>query len=117
MEYVYALTGIPSMESQYKSLYPATIDKLIAGMNKSKYYAYFIVADPIETNDVEAMLYQCREMNGQAESLKSMNISESLSHGSSRSHTDGTSTSTSYTETVSKKIFLNWENWQWVRRD
>lgn len=105
MEYVYALTGIPSMESQYKSLYPATIDKLIAGMNKSKYYAYFIVADPIETNDVEAMLYQCREMNGQAESLKSMNISESLSHGSSRSHTDGTSTSTSYTETVSKKDF------------
>lgn len=30
LEYVYALTGIPSMESQYKSIYPATIDKLLS---------------------------------------------------------------------------------------
>lgn len=28
LEYVYALTGIPSMESQYKTIYPATMDKL-----------------------------------------------------------------------------------------
>lgn len=74
VENVFALTGIPSMESQYKTLYPATIDKLIAGMNKSKNYAYFVVADPVETADAEAMLFQCREMNGQAESLKGSSI-------------------------------------------
>ena len=95
-EYVYALTGIPSMESQYKSTYPATIDKLMAGMNQSKSYAYLVVADPIETTEVENMLYQCREMNGQAESLKSMNLTEGFSNtiGESISHTQGTSQST-----------------------
>lgn len=95
LEYVYALTGIPSMESQYKSTYPATIDKLMAGMNQSKHYAYLVVADPIETNEIDAMLFQCREMNGQAESMKSFNVTEGRSLGSSRSHTltDGTSTS------------------------
>ena len=94
-ENVYALTGIPSMEGQYKNLYPATIDKLMAGMNKSKHYAYMVVADPIENNDTEFMLYQCREMNGQAESLKSINVTEGLSRGSSSSftssHTEGIS--------------------------
>ena len=45
-ENIYALTGIPSMEGQYKNLYPATIDKLMAGMSKSKHYAYLVVADP-----------------------------------------------------------------------
>lgn len=99
-ENIYALTGIPSMEGQYKNLYPATIDKLMAGMSKSKHYAYLVVADPIETNDAEFMLYQCREMNGQAESLKSMNVTEGLSRGKSSSftssHTEGISSSESY---------------------
>lgn len=91
-ENVFALTGIPSMESQYKTLYPATIDKLIAGMSGSKDYAYIVVADPLEAQDAENMLYLCREMNGQAESLKSMNI------------TDGINSSVSSTDTVSKSI-------------
>lgn len=99
-ENIYALTGIPSMEGQYKNLYPATIDKLIAGMNKSKHYAYLVVADPIETNDADSMLYQCREMNGQAESLKSMNVTESMSRGTSKSH----SISDSYTHGISESI-------------
>ena len=37
-EYTYALTGIPSMESQYKTLYPATIDKLISGTSQCKHF-------------------------------------------------------------------------------
>lgn len=107
LEYVYALTGIPSMDSQYKTVYPATIDKLIAGLNKSKNYAYLVVADPIPTEEVEAMLYQCREMNGQAESLKSLNVTEGVTEGTSTnvstSHTDGTSTS--HSVSISKKDF------------
>jgi len=106
-EYTYALTGIPSMESQYKTLYPATIDKLISGTSQCKHFAYLVVADPIEQGDAEGMLYQCREMNGQAESLKSMNVTEGLSSGTSStqsvSHTDGTSTS--HSVSVSKKDF------------
>ncbi len=105
LDYIYALTGIPSMESQYKSIYPATIDKLMAGMNQSKNYAYLVVADPIETNEVDAMLFQCREMNGQAESLKSFNVTEGHSQGSSRSHTTTEGTSTSESTSTSKKDY------------
>lgn len=87
---VYAITGIPSMESQYKTLYPATIDQLLAGMNTSKDFAYLVVADPLDRSDVEQMLFQCREMNGQAESLKSFNISEGITKGLSKSIMEGT---------------------------
>ena len=107
LENVYAFTGIPSMDSQYKTVYPATIDKLIAGMSGSKNYAYLVVADPIESNDAESMLYQLREMNGQAESLKSMNVTEGLTEGSSQSHTSSHSVThtKSFSEAVSKKDF------------
>lgn len=111
INYVYALTGIPSMETQYKKVYPATIDNLIAGMNRSKRYAYLVVADPVETCDAESMIYQCREMNGQAESLKSINITEGFSQGTSASYTHGSCSSVSegvshsISESVSKKDF------------
>lgn len=109
---IYAITGIPSMESQYKSTYPATIDKLMAGMNKCKNYAYLVVADPIPSDDVDNILYQCREMNGRAESLKSINVTEGFSKGTSSSHTHGTSSSVSegvshsVSESKTKKDFL-----------
>lgn len=104
-EHIYALTGIPSMEGQYKNLYPATIDKLMAGMSKSKRYAYLVVADPVEMNDAEYMLYQCREMNGQAESLKSMNVTECLSKGTSSSFSSSHSESNSVSESLQKRDF------------
>lgn len=104
-ENIYALTGIPSMEGQYKNIYPATIDKLMAGMNKSKHYAYLVVADPVEPNDADAMLYQCREMNGQAESLKSMNVTESLSKGISNSHAASNSYTQGMNESIQKRDF------------
>lgn len=111
LDNVYSLTGIPSMESQYKDTYPATIDKLIAGMSRSKKFVYMVVADPVENQECEYMLHQCREMNGQAESLKSINITEGLTLGTSMSHTQGTTKShstshtCSYSESVSKKDF------------
>jgi len=103
-ENVYALTGIPSMNTQYKTLYPATIDKLIAGMNKSKGYAYLVVADPVPTEDTEAMLFQCREMNGQAESLKTMNVTDGLSQGTTSSHSSSHSTTQSISVSESKTV-------------
>lgn len=101
-ENVYALTGIPSMESQYKNLYPATIDKLMAGMSGSKDYAYMVIADPLESEAAESMLYSCREMNGQAESLKSMNITEGLNFSDSINDTVGKSISDSISLTESE---------------
>ena len=93
-----ALTGIPSMETQYKTVYPATIDMLLAGMQK-KNFTYMVIADPIEEADVDAMLYQVRDFGGQAESLKSFNYSEnksssvSVALSKSKSICDGTSES------------------------
>ena len=84
-QYVYSLTGIPSMESQYKSVYPATIYKLISGA-RDKDFVYLVVADPILPKDIDDLLYQCRELNGQAESLKSFNFSENKSSSINISH-------------------------------
>lgn len=102
-ENVVALTGIPSMETQYKGLYPATVDKLMAGLSGSKDYAYMVIADPVDSADAESMLYNCREMNGQAESLKSMNITEGLNVSNSTTDTVSQSISdaVSFTETES----------------
>lgn len=74
-----ALTGIPSMESQYKTIYPATIDTLMAGLRK-KNFTYMVIADPIEEADVDGMLYLTRDFCGQAESLKSFSYSENTSN-------------------------------------
>lgn len=103
-ENVYALTGIPSMETQYKNLYPATIDKLMAGMSGGKDYAYMVIADPLETHDAEEMLYNCREMNGQAESLKSMNITEGLNFSDSTTDTVSKSISDAVSFTESESV-------------
>ncbi len=105
-ETIYSLTGIPSMESPYKTLYPATIDKLIAGMSECKHYAYLVTAEPLSSVETEAMLQSCREMNGQAESLKSINVTEGVNL--SRTHTDTTSKNISrtlsYTESFSESV-------------
>lgn len=107
IEDVYAFTGIPSMESQYEKVYPVTIDKMMAGMNRSENYAYLVVADPISANDTEEMLFQCREMSGQAESLKSVSMTQGISEGTSQSYTQGQSQSHSESQgySVAKKDF------------
>lgn len=78
-----AITGVPSMESQYKAVYPATIDTLLSGM-RGKDFAYMVIADPILESEVDGILYQCRDFNGQAESLKSFNFSENTSSSMSK---------------------------------
>ncbi len=95
-----AITGIPSMESQYKIVYPATIDTFLAGMQK-KNFTYMVIADPVKETDIDGILYQIRDFNGQAESLKSFNFSENSSDSmstvltESKSVSDGTNNSTS----------------------
>lgn len=82
-DFIDAITGIPSMESQYKTIYPATIDALMAGMRK-KNFTYLVIADPIPDTDIDSILYQIRDFAGQAESLKSLSISQSKSDNISK---------------------------------
>lgn len=100
---VLSITGIPSMESQYDTLYPATMDRFLSGMRNSKDFSYMIVATPIPNDDVDNMLYQCHEMAGQAESLKEIDITEGLS--SSTTETNSVSNQQSSSESTSKKDF------------
>lgn len=97
-----AITGIPSMESQYRSVYPATIDTLLAGM-RGKDFAYMVVANPIPETDIDGILYQCRDFNGQAESLKSFNYSESTSSTVSKALSQSMATSEGTSESTSRK--------------
>lgn len=87
---IWTVTGIPSMESLYKSTYPGTIDKLIAGMNGVD-FSYLIIADPVSESDIDSILCTCRELCGQAESVKSFNYSEckGIGYSESNAHTDG----------------------------
>lgn len=99
-EFIDAMTGVPSMESQYKTIYPATIDALLAGMQKHN-FTYMVIADPIAETDIDGILYKVRDFNGQAESLKSFNFSEnssdsmSIALSESKSICDGTNESSS----------------------
>lgn len=86
-DFIDSLTGIPSMESQYKTIYPATLDTLMAGMRK-KDFTYMVVADPLPEAEIDGFLYQVRDYEGQAESLKTFTFSENT------------------TETVSKALAL-----------
>lgn len=108
-DFIDAITGIPSMESQYKTVYPATLDTLMAGMH-GKNFAYMVIADPIPESDIDGILYQCRDFNGQAESLKSFNFSENTSSSTSKAFsltkTITDTTSESESKSVSKKS--NW---------
>lgn len=97
-----AITGIPSMESQYKKIYPATIDTLLAGMKKND-FTYIVIADPVPETDIDGILYRVREFNGQAESLKSFNFSENISDSMSKALSESKSISDSVTESKSSK--------------
>ena len=105
-DYVDSLTGIPSMESQYKTVYPATIDTLLAGMQKRN-FTYLVVADPIPENDIDSTLYKIRDFNGQAESLKSFNFSENTSEGMSKALSESKSVTDGTSESKSSKGALN----------
>lgn len=104
-DFIDALTGVPSMQSQYKTTYPATIDNLLAGMQK-KDFSYMVIAEPIPEVDVDSILYQVRDFGGQAESLKSFNFSENLSEGLSRSLSESKTICDGTNESKTKKSGL-----------
>ena len=98
-----AITGIPSMESQYKSIYPSTIDTLMSGM-RNKDFAYMVIADPIPDNDIDGILYQIRDFNGKAESLKSFNFTENMSSSIGKTISEAHSVTEGTSETNGKSV-------------
>ena len=70
------VTGIPSMETQYETIYPSTIDNLIEGLGNCNRWAYLVIAESMTRKQSDEILYTCRQLLGQIESLKSLSISD-----------------------------------------
>lgn len=75
---VHAITGIPTLDTQ--SGYPGTVEYLMGGLRQGK-MAYLVVADPIDEQDIDNIIYSCNEMQGQAESMKSFTFADSMQRG------------------------------------
>ena len=78
----HCITGIPTLN--LKNKYPGTIEYLMGGA-RGKKMAYLVVAEPIAEPNLDSILYQCRDMLGQAQSLKSFSFAESIQLGTSES--------------------------------
>lgn len=83
---VKAITGIPTLADKGEAL--GTVEHLVGGLRGEK-YAYLVTASPVSNDRLDLLLNQCREMGGQIESVKSINISQSVQEGSSLAHTEG----------------------------
>jgi len=91
------VTGIPAVRAEDKV--DATIDKLAAAL-RGHSWRYLVIAEPVATDEIDAAIYACNELAGKAESLKSFQVSDSVSKAvaDSWSHTEGTSSTVSQRE-------------------
>lgn len=105
---VHALTGIPTLNLQ--SGYPGTMEYLIGGLREES-MAYLVVAEPLDEQIVDNIVYTCNEMQGQAESMKSFSFNESMQRGYNESISKGHTITHSEANAIgenrkdSKKIF------------
>lgn len=89
---VTAITGIPTVADNPDF---TTIEQVIQGMQGQE-FAYLVTADPLGSERIDELLMQCREIAGQLESMRSMNITKAIQSN----RTD------SFSETDS--VFENW---------
>lgn len=75
---VHAITGIPSVNTQ--SGYPDSVEYLMGG-HRDNSMAYLVVAEPIDEQCIDNIIYSCNEMQGQAESMKSFTFADSMQRG------------------------------------
>ena len=107
-----AFTGIPTV-TDAKDASVTTIEQVMQGM-RGQEYAYLVTADPVESNRIENLLIQCREIAGQLESVKSMNITQSIQKNKTESNSKSKTTSDNWSKTVSVSTskrefnFLKW---------
>ncbi len=84
--HAYAFTGIPSMDLQ-KTNYPATVEYLLGGCKPKGNIAYLVVANPINEEETNNIIWMCDEMKGQAESFEKFSLTESFQKGESEAYT------------------------------
>lgn len=105
---VHAITGIPSLNLQ--SGYPGTVEYIMGGQ-RNESMAYLVVADPLEEQVIDNIMYSCNEMQGQAESMKSFSFAESMQRGYNESIAKGHSITRSESNAIGesrkdpKKVF------------
>ncbi len=102
-----SITGIPStLENQdrQRGNNINLVDMLIRGMH-GKPFAYIVSSVPVETQLIDPMIFRCREMQGQAESLRNLTITntDQESFAKSLQQTFGTSHSVSTSDSTSHK--------------
>ncbi len=97
-----AMTGIPSMASEYGDLYPATLDTLISGMRQTD-FTYLVVADPVAESEIDQVLTTCRDYAGRAESMKTIQFSQSMAESWNKTVTKGRTETNGTNESTSKK--------------
>ncbi len=69
-----AITGIPSIKTQYNTLSSSSIDSLLSGMLNKNFY-YLVVAEPLQAKDIESVESNIKSIDGSLESLKSVALS------------------------------------------
>lgn len=79
---VHAITGIPTQNLQ--SGYPGSVEYLMGGLRQGK-MAYLVVAEPVNEQEIDNIIYSCNEMQGQAESMKSFTFADSMQRGHNES--------------------------------
>ena len=99
-----ALTGVPSLKAGEARGYPQTLDRLLNGM-RGKPFLYLVLADPIPGDEVDHMVYRCRDLisqvhvmaksaltvTGALQETRTSGTSVGVSAGQSSAETAGTS--------------------------
>lgn len=110
---VHAITGIPSVNAQ--SGYPDSVEYLMGG-HRDDSMAYLVVAEPIDEQCIDNIIYSCNEMQGQAESMKSFTFADSMqrgynesiskAHGITRSESDAIGESRKDPKMIGKSLLM-----------
>ena len=110
---IHAITGIPTQNIQ--SGYPGSVEYLMGGLRQGK-MAYLVIADPVNEQEIDNIIYSCNEMQGQAESMKSFTFADSMqrghnesiskAHGITRSESDAIGESRKDPKMIGKSLLI-----------
>lgn len=110
---VHAITGIPSVNPQ--SGYPNSVEYLMGGQREGA-MAYLVVAEPLDEQYIDNIIYSCNEMQGQAESMKTFTFADSMqrgynesiskAHGITRSESDAIGENRKDPKLIGKSILM-----------
>ncbi len=106
-----ALTGIPSSKGSDRSGYPQSLDRFLRGFRDLP-FTYMVIAEPIDTIEVENILHNCRDLLTYVHALSKITQTQTTTVGSSHSegHNISRSKGTSIAATTSQQTISNSED-------